>query len=228
MSFVNKRGYLFIGFATLLFVVLISVVVYQQRATTPPAKSYCNDYACTNFRDGTNWAIRNCQGTSTEGSTYTCTEKGKTGSCGTKSYCCPGTGMLWTTDLSACAGSTSSDCCSCPTPTPVQLTSQCNGPCMNSGNCTGGNVCLFDQGSGWVCRNPACYGTTNCACSSATPTPTVTPTMTLTPTPAQGQMRCGEGCFSTADCQSNLRCLYMDNVRQCRNPVCPDKTNCSC
>jgi len=223
MSLVHNRRYLFIGIILLIFIVLIGVVAYQRMATSPVARGYCNDYGCTNFRDGSNWAIRNCQGDSAAGNTYTCSEKGKTGSCGTKSYCCPGPGMLWTTDMSLCQQSQqNSDCCACPSPTPVMLTSACNGPCMNSGNCAGGNICIFDQGYGWVCRNPACWKTTGCACASVTATPSPTPYQTY------GTYRCGELCVSSSECQSDLRCLSVGNTRLCRDPECPDTNTCVC
>ena len=170
MSLVKNRRVLVIGIIFLIFLGLIGVVAYQRQATSPVARGYCNDYGCTNFRDGSNWAIRNCQGdVTTAGSTYTCSERGIKGSCGTKSYCCPGPGMLWTEDMSQCSQSTqSSDCCACPTPTPYMITSQCNGPCMTNGNCTSGNICIFQQGFGWVCRNPACYKASDCNTSTCT------------------------------------------------------------
>lgn|GEM_PF-5494612 len=221
-----KRNYILAGIIIFLFCGLVAAVAYKRFATTPSTQAYCNDYACTNFKEGTNWAIRNCQGsTTTEGSTYTCSQKGNTGSCGTSTYCCPGSGMLWTTDMTSCNQSQiNTDCCSCPTPTPYMVISQCNGPCMSNGNCTGGNICVFDQGYGWVCRNPACYKTTACNCSAITPSPTSTPT----PTPNQEEYYCGEPCLSTLECESGLRCVYMNNIKTCRNPDCPNTNTCVC
>ena len=220
----RKLSYILAGFIIFLFWVLIGVVAYKRLSTTPLVQSYCNDYGCTNFRDGTNWAIRNCQGTdTTEGSKYTCSSKGQTGSCGTTTYCCPGPGMLWTADTTLCnQQETSSDCCACPTPTPYMITSSCNGPCMGVGNCTAGNICVFDQGFGWVCRNPACYKNTGCTCSSAMST------LTPTPTPIQEKYYCAEPCLTTSECQSDLRCVYINNTKECRNPDCPEEDTCVC
>ena len=225
MAVAKKRMYILAGVIIVLFLVLVGAVAYLRFTTNSVSKAYCNDYGCTNFRDGTNWAIRNCQGTTTDGSTYTCSKKGNTGSCGTASYCCPGPGMLWTTDMTSCNQTqTGSDCCTCPTPTPFMIQSQCNGPCMGNGNCVNNNICVFDQGYGWVCRNPACYKTTGCNCASITPTPTPSPT----PTPIQVRYYCGEPCLSTAECDSDLRCVYVNNTKECRNPDCPDVNTCLC
>jgi hypothetical protein len=215
--------------ATLLvltFLGIVGYVSYKRMATEPTAKAYCNDYGCTNFRDGSNWAIRNCQGATTEaGSTYTCSQKGGTGSCGTQSYCCPGPGMLWTTDMSQCSQSqTGSECCSCPTPTPYMIVSQCNGPCMGNGNCTGGNICLYEKGSGWVCRNPACYKNSGCNCSATSQTYTPTPT----PVPSQTQYACNGLCITSADCKNDLECVTVGNTRECRNPDCSERDTCLC
>ncbi|KKT59849.1 MAG: hypothetical protein UW52_C0032G0009 [Candidatus Gottesmanbacteria bacterium GW2011_GWA1_44_24b] len=217
--------YIIAGIIILLFWLLVGFVAYKRLSTHPTVSSYCNDYGCTNFRDGSNWAIRNCQGSTTEGSTYTCTQQGITGSCGTTSYCCPGPGMLWTTDMTQCSGSAeTSGCCACPAPTPYTITSQCNGPCMGNSNCTDGNICIFEQGFGWVCRNPACYRNTGCNCASVTATPTLTPT----PTSIQGQYYCGELCLTTSECRSDLRCVSINNTRECRNPDCPEENTCLC
>jgi len=226
MLVATKRSYIITGIIIILFWGLVAAVAYNRISTSFTTKAYCNDYGCTNFRDGSNWAIRNCQGaTTTEGSTYTCSQKGNTGSCGTTTYCCPGSGMLWTADMTSCSQTqASSDCCACPTPTPSMIQSQCNGPCMGNGNCTSGSICVFDQGYGWVCRNPACYKTTGCNCTAVSLTPTSTPT----PTPIQVKYYCGEPCLSTSECQSDLRCVYMNNTKECRNPDCPEKNTCLC
>jgi len=160
----DRLSYIIAGIIIVLFWILVGVVAYQRLTTTPEARASCNDFACTNFKEGTNWAIRNCQNTTDNGTMYTCSQQGLTGSCGNTTYCCPGPGLLWTTDLSKCTQASTSDCCSCPTPTPYMQTSQCNGPCITSANCTNKQVCLFDQGYGWVCRNPACWKNTNCTC----------------------------------------------------------------
>lgn len=222
MKIRNKVSYFIAGLIILLFWFLIIFIAYKRLSTTPPARSYCNDYGCTNFKSGSNWAIRNCQGSTTsEGSTYTCDTKGNTGTCGTVQYCCPGPGMLWTTDMTACNQSQqSSGCCTCPSPTPITIQSQCNGPCMSNGNCTSGNICIFQTGFGWVCRNPACYGNSGCNCSSVTPT--------LTPTPIYGTRVCGESCLSSSECESDLRCLLINNSKVCRNPDCFLSETCIC
>ncbi len=225
MSVAIKRSYILAGIIILTFWSLVGSIAYQRLATRTVTKAYCNDYGCTNFKNGTNWAIRNCTGSSsTDGSTYTCSQKGLTGSCGTTAYCCPGTGLLWTTDMTECSNST--NCCSCPTPTPTAVTSACNAPCMSNGNCKDGNICIFDQGYGWICRNPACYKTTSCDCTTVTPTSTPTPTPT--PTPIEGQYYCGELCLSTSECQSDLQCVSVGNTRVCRNPSCADVDTCLC
>lgn len=218
----NKLAYIFAAIIILLFWLLVAVVAYQRLATTPSTQAACNDYSCTNFREGSYWAIRNCQGTTTDGSVYTCNQTGISGSCGGTSYCCPGPGMLWTTDLSACAQVTPTPgLCACPTPTPIVVTSQCNGPCMTNANCTNGNVCLNDKGTGWVCRNPACYQASGCNCAAVTPTPTPTPIN-------QVKYSCGGFCLTSDDCQSGLSCVSVTNTRQCRNPNCSDTSSCLC
>jgi hypothetical protein len=222
----NRLRYVIAGIIIILFWSLVGAVAYKRFSTAPVTTAYCNDYGCTNFRDGSNWAIRNCQGSTTaEGSTYTCSQKGITGSCGTTSYCCPGPGMLWTADMTQCSQTQmDSGCCSCPSPTPYTITSQCNGPCMGNANCTSGNICIFEQGYGWVCRNPACYANSGCTCTLITPTPSLINTFT----PVQGEYSCSEFCLSTSECQTDLRCISANNTRQCRNPDCPEKDTCLC
>jgi len=226
MDLKNSLKNIIAAIVIITFWALLGFIAYKRLSTAPPAVSYCNDYGCTNFRDGTNWSIRNCQGTdTTEGSKYTCTAKGQTGTCGTKTYCCPGPGLLWSTDMNICnQGQQNSDCCACPTPTPVMIVSQCNGPCMTSGNCATGSICIYDQGYGWVCRNPACYKNTVCSCTSVTPTSYPTPTSYQD----RGTYRCGELCSSSLECESDLRCLSVGNTRECRSPDCPDSNTCVC
>jgi len=225
MSLKLSRRNIFIGIILVLFVGLVAVVAYQRSATTQRASATCNDYACTNFKDGTNWAIRNCQGNQTDGTTYTCSEQGKTGSCGNTTYCCPGPGLLWTTDLTKCTQTASTaGCCNCPTPTPYTITSPINGPCMTHANCTSGNVCIFDKGYGWVCRNPACFGNTSGNCAASTPTPTITPTPTL----IQVRAGCNEYCLTTPDCQSGYECVVVSGAKQCRNSNCIERSSCVC
>lgn len=72
-----------------------------------------------------------------------------------------------------------------------------------------------------------------------TPTPTRTPTPTIKPTPKPG---CGNVCRSSADCSTSLTCyqppmpicppgvscIQVMPAKVCRNPACPNKTNCVC
>lgn len=59
------------------------------------------------------------------------------------------------------------------------------------------------------------------ATPTTTATPTPTPTSTATPGPANS---CGGACGSNTNCQSGLYCYQS----YCRNPSCPDASNCTC
>ena len=119
-------------------------------------------------------------------------------------------------------GTTTGECCACPSPTPSYLQSMCNGPCMTSYNCPTGQVCLLADTYGWVCRNPACADTASCTCLAMSLTPT--------PTPRTTKVSCDEMCTSTSECKTGYQCVYMndDDIAVCRNPKCFSSGTCVC
>ena len=129
---------------------------------------------------------------------------------------------LATSNLFTVKGTTTGECCACPTPTPSYLQSMCNGPCMTSNNCPTGQVCLLADTYGWVCRNPACADTASCSCSASL----------LTPTPTQKvvEASCDEECSSTSGCPTGYQCVYINdqNTAVCRNPKCYSSRTCVC
>ncbi len=59
---------------------------------------------------------------------------------------------------------------------------------------------------------------------TVTPTPTITPTPTPTPTPTSTPNWCNGTCGSNYNCQGGYFC----HDGFCRNPSCPDESDCDC
>jgi len=72
-------------------------------STTAGAPSQaCNDYGCSNTLQGNLWGLNNCSPSDPDGDMQLCDAKGRIGVCQSKQLCCPGPGLKWTLDMTAC------------------------------------------------------------------------------------------------------------------------------
>ncbi len=69
----------------------------------------CNNYQCQNrlySKSSGIWMITDCNNPNDrDGDDQLCNARGRVGSCGSQNFCCPGPKKKWTTDMSACGGS---------------------------------------------------------------------------------------------------------------------------
>lgn len=201
---------------------IIATLFAVSRTTPPPSRAgSCDDAGCQNIRWQKNppvWQITNCDSRvlscDPDGDQQICTYR-HFGACGGQSYCCPGAGQQWTTDVSACAGSPAyeNECIpkSTPTPTPTPTPEPTNTPTPTP----------TPEPTDTPTPTPKPY----IYYEPATPTPTRTPT----PTPTSYILNsCNKACTSNKDCPGGLTCATAFGQKVCRNPLCSDQFSCLC
>jgi len=170
------------------------------------ASGPCNDSNCLNVwvREYKKYQITNCDvPDDKDGDQQLCNKAGLIGICRGKQYCCPSSGVKWTSNLSACPTPTPSRT---PTPTPTTTPMPTNTPTPTA--------------TPTPTRRPTPRPTSR-PLPSATPTPTVQ----LVPTPES----CNTSCKTDVDCKSNLACVYVSGYNKaCRNRVCQLEDICLC
>lgn len=211
---VRQVTWMFVFLAVLFAGILFTMFAASQKTAPPPrAQGSCNDSGCQNVlwqKSPAIYQITNCDPSATScdanGDQQICTGK-RFGACGGQTYCCPGSGQKWTTNLSACAGAPAyqSPCTPSPTPTGTPTPTPTPAP--------------TPTGTPTPTPTPYVY------VEPATPTPTRTPT----PTPTSYILAsCNKSCTSNADCPGGLTCTTAFGQNVCRNPVCSDQFSCLC
>ena len=203
---------------------LFGGIIFTMTAAThttllPSRAASCDDAGCQNLKwqkKPVIWQITNCDPSVTacdgNGDQQICTYT-HFGACGGRSYCCPGSGQQWTTDLSACAGSPAYENQCIPSPTPTNTPMPTATP--------------TDTPTPTPTATP--YPTATPTPYIVYDTPTPKPTNTPTPTPTSYILNsCNKSCVSDADCPGGLTCATAFGQKVCRNPLCADQFSCLC
>lgn len=209
-------------FLLLLGVGIITTLLAVSQQTPPPSEAAaCDDSGCANVlwqKKPPIYQITNCakyvRKCDANGDQQICTIK-KFGECGGKSYCCPGPGQKWTTNLTACKGKPAySECKPSPTPTPTLTPTSTPTPTPEPTDTPEPPT-----------PTPSPTPRTVVYVEPATPTPTRTPT----PTPTSYILNsCNKACTADTDCPGGLTCATAFGQKVCRNPLCADQFSCLC
>lgn len=209
----------------LLMGIIATLVAVSRTTPLPSRAASCDDSGCQNVRWQKNppvWQITNCDPAVTacdgNGDQQICTYK-HFGACGGRSYCCPGAGSQWTTDLSSCAGSPAyqNDCIPTATPTPLPTNTPTPTPTPEP----------TDTPTPTPTSTPTPTPEPIIYIPADTPTPR--PTNTPTPTPTSYILAsCNKACSSASDCPGGLSCVTAFGQKVCRNPLCSDQFSCLC
>ena len=102
-----------------------------------------------------------------------------------------------------------------------------NNECPAGQNCVGGGCQLQNITTKTTCDLSFALTTSATATPTAPPEVTAAPTVTATPiAPPGAPNACGGTCGSNINCGSGLYCNT--TVGLCRNPACPNQTDCNC
>ncbi len=102
-------------------------------------------------------------------------------------------------------------CYKVTSPSPAKA---CNSACSADADCGKDMVCIQDSDGTKKCRNPQCYGVTDCTCFKIT---------SPTPTPS-----CNGTCTTDTDCGASMICVKTASGNKCRNPQCYGTEDCLC
>ena len=168
----------------------------------PTHAASCSDQGCDSVKNGDYYQITNCsvQGDA-DGDQQLCTARGRIGTCGGNSFCCPSSGASWTRDMSACGTAPTATTTPKPTSKPVHSIIQY----------------IYNQVPALAPYVPPA--------SSVTTDSYVAHSYEVASN-AKGGV-CNATC-SGSDCPSGLNCLSVGNSYRCRVAACRDSSDCSC
>lgn len=220
------RGQLLGMFILALFLaagIVVTMLSVSRTTYMPSRAASCNENGCRNEVWSAKYRlvmITNCAANvlkcDPNGDQQICNGV-KIGSCGGKSYCCPGSGKLWTTDMTACNGKP-------PYVSPCGGTTPTNKPTPTKAPTSTPTPTATPTPTPTPTRTP-----TPTPRPRVVRTPTPTPARTPTPTPTSYILNsCNKPCTTNTDCPGGLTCATAYGQQICRNPLCADQFSCLC